>query len=40
MMIVPEAANMPPPTPWQTEISAPGIGARAVPRIWRTLQER
>jgi hypothetical protein len=24
MMIVPEAANMP-PTPWQTEILAPGI---------------
>jgi len=26
MMLVPEAANMP-PTPWQTEISAPGIWA-------------
>jgi hypothetical protein len=36
MMIVPEAANMP-PTPWQTEILAPGIWAGAVPRIWRTL---
>ena len=36
MMIVPEAANMP-PTPWQTEILAPGICAGAVPRIWRTL---
>jgi hypothetical protein len=35
MMIVPEAANMPPP--WQTEIRAPGIWAGAVPRIWRTL---
>ena len=28
MMIVPEAANMP-PTPWQTEILAPGIWAGA-----------
>jgi hypothetical protein len=28
MMIVPEAANMP-PTPWQTEILTPGIMARA-----------
>jgi hypothetical protein len=36
MMIVPEAANMP-PTPWQTEILAPGIWAGATPRIWRTL---
>ena len=36
MMIVPEAANMP-PTPWQTEILAPGIWAGAMPRIWRTL---
>jgi hypothetical protein len=27
MMIVPEAANMP-PTPWQTEILAPGTWAR------------
>ena len=36
MMIVPEAANMP-PTPWQTEILATGIWAGAVPRIWRTL---
>jgi hypothetical protein len=26
-----------PPTPWQTEILAPGICAGAVPRIWRTL---
>ena len=24
-----------PPTPWQTEILASGIWARAVPRIWR-----
>ena len=32
MMIVPLAANMP-PTPWQTEILAPGIWAGAVPRI-------
>jgi len=36
MMIVPEAGNMP-PTPWQTEISAPGICTGAVARIWRTL---
>ena len=36
MMIVPDAANMP-PTPWQTETLAPGICAGAVPRIWRTL---
>jgi hypothetical protein len=36
MMIVPLAANMP-PTPWQTEIRAPGIWAGAMPRIWRTL---
>src|SRR5215470_8171242 len=36
MMIVPEAANMP-PTPWQTEILAPGICAGAMPRICRTL---
>jgi hypothetical protein len=35
-MIVPDAANMP-PTPWQTEILAPGIWAGAMPRIWRTL---
>ena len=39
MMIVPEAANMP-PTPWQTEILAPGIWASAVPRIWRTLSSK
>jgi len=39
MMMVPEAANMP-PTPWQTEILAPGIWAGAVPRIWRTLSCR
>ena len=31
-MMVPEAANMP-PTPWQTEILAPGIWAGADPRI-------
>ena len=31
MMIVADAANMP-PTPWQTEIRAPGIWAGAVPR--------
>jgi hypothetical protein len=36
MMIVPEAANMP-PTPWQTEILAPGIWAGAMPRIRHTL---
>ena len=36
MMIVPEAAIMP-PTPWQTEILAPAIWAGAAPRIWRTL---
>ncbi len=36
MMIVPDAANMP-PTPWQTEIRASGTCAGAVPRIWRTL---
>jgi len=36
MMIVPEAANMP-PTPWQTLILAPGTWAGAMPRIWRTL---
>ena len=36
MMIVPEAANMP-PTPWQTEILASGTCAGAMPRIWRTL---
>jgi hypothetical protein len=36
MMMVPEAANMP-PMPSQTEILAPGICAGAVPRIWRTL---
>jgi hypothetical protein len=35
-MMVPDAANIP-PTPWQTEIRAPGIWAGAVPRIWRTL---
>ena len=35
-MIVPEAANMP-PTPWQTEIFAPGTCAGATPRICRTL---
>ena len=39
MMMVPEAANMP-PTPWQTEILAPGTWAGAVPRIWRTLSCR
>jgi hypothetical protein len=32
MMIVPEAANMP-PTPWPTEIRAPGIWAGAVPGL-------
>ena len=31
-MIVPDAVNMP-PTPWQTEIFAPGIWAGAMPRI-------
>jgi hypothetical protein len=36
MMMVPEAANMP-PTPWQTEILASGTWAGAMPRIWRTL---
>jgi hypothetical protein len=36
MMIVPEAANMP-PTPWQTEILASGIWAGAAPRIWHAL---
>ena len=36
MMIVPEAANMP-PTPWQTEILASRTCAGAIPRIWRTL---
>jgi hypothetical protein len=36
MMIVPDAANIP-PTPWQTEIFAPGTWAGAIPRIWRTL---
>ena len=36
MMMVPEAANVP-PTPWQTEIRAPGIWAGAVPPTWRTL---
>jgi hypothetical protein len=30
MMMVPEAANMP-PTPWQTEILAPGICAGGDP---------
>src|SRR5450759_1449694 len=35
-MIVPDAANMP-PTPWQTEILAPGTCAGAMPRICRTL---
>jgi hypothetical protein len=39
MMIVPEAANMP-PTPWQTEILAPGTCAGAMPRIWRTLSRK
>lgn len=33
---VPDAANMP-PTPWHTEIFAPGTCAGAMPRIWRTL---
>jgi len=32
MIIVPEAANMP-PTPWQTEILTQGICAGAMPRI-------
>ena len=36
MVIVPDAANMP-PTPWQTEILALGIWAGAGPRIGRTL---
>jgi hypothetical protein len=36
MMIVPDAANMPPAL-WQTEILAPEICAGAGPRIWRTL---
>ena len=36
MMIVPEAANMP-PTPWHTESLAPGTWAGAVPRIYLTL---
>ena len=36
MMVVPEAANMP-PTPWQTEILASGIWAGTMPRIWRML---
>jgi hypothetical protein len=36
MMIVPDAANMP-PTPWQTVILASGIWAGATRRIWRTL---
>ena len=35
-IIVPLAANMP-PTPWHTEIFAPGTCAGAMPRIWRTL---
>ena len=35
-MIVPDAANMP-PTPWHTEIFAPGTCAGASPRICRTL---
>ena len=35
-MIVPDAANIP-PTPWHTEIFAPGICAGAIPRICRTL---
>ena len=39
MMMVPEAANMP-PTPWHTEILAPGFWAGAVPRIWRTFSCR
>src|SRR5260370_2407436 len=38
MMIVPDAANMP-PTPWQTEILASGIWAEAVQRIWRRSEE-
>jgi hypothetical protein len=38
-IIVPDAANQP-PTPWQTEIFAPGIWAAAMPRIWRTLSCR
>jgi peptidoglycan/LPS O-acetylase OafA/YrhL len=36
MITVPLAANIP-PTPWQTEIFAPGTWAGATPRIWRTL---
>jgi hypothetical protein len=36
MMMVPEAANMP-PRPWQTEILAPRIWAGVAARIWRTL---
>ena len=36
---VPLALNMP-PTPWQTEIFAPGTCAGAVPRICRTLSCR
>src|ERR1700728_2746630 len=36
MITVPLAANIP-PTPWQTEIFAPGTWAGAIPRIWRTL---
>jgi hypothetical protein len=37
IMIMPEAANVP-PTPWrQTETWAPGIWAGTVPHIWRML---
>ena len=36
MMVVPEAANMP-PTPWQTEILAPGICAGAIPHLKHAL---
>ena len=35
MMIVPEAANVP-PTPWQTDISV-AVWVAPAPRIWRTL---
>jgi hypothetical protein len=39
MMIVPEAANMP-PTPWQTEILAPGIWAGAWDANWLVILRR
>src|SRR5258708_18664327 len=38
-IIVPLAPNMP-PTPWQTEIFAPGTCAGAMPRICRTLDRK